>query len=57
MAGQDWRVSTYSNGGEATCVETATGTTGVLVRDSTDRAGVTLSVSGAAWATFLTTLR
>jgi Domain of unknown function (DUF397) len=29
----------------------------VLVRDTTDRAGFTLSVSEAAWTSFLDTLR
>jgi hypothetical protein len=57
MAGQDWRVSTYSNGGEATCVEAATGTTGVMVRDTTDRAGATLTISTANWTRFLAEIR
>jgi hypothetical protein len=29
----------------------------VLVRDTTDRGGVTLSVSGVAWTGFLATIR
>jgi hypothetical protein len=54
MAGQDWRVSSYSNGGEATCVEVGGDRQGVtLVRDSTDRAGTMLSITPAAWTAFL----
>jgi Domain of unknown function (DUF397) len=55
MDGMNWRKSSCSNG-EATCVEVGT-TDGVLIRDTTDRGGVTLSVPAAAWTTFLTTLR
>ncbi len=54
--GMNWRKSSYSNGGEATCVEVGTAE-GVLIRDTTDRSGVTLSVAGAAWTAFLATLR
>jgi len=51
----EWRKSTYSsNGGE--CVEVATSGT-VLVRDTTNRAGTTLSVSASAWTAFLATIR
>jgi hypothetical protein len=58
MAGQDWRVSSYSNGGEATCVEVGGGCQGVtLVRDSTDRAGAVLSITPAAWTAFLGAIR
>jgi len=58
MAGQDWRVSSYSNGGEATCVEVGGDRQGVtLVRDSTDRAGATLSITSAAWTSFLDAIR
>ena len=40
----DWRKSTYrdSNGGQ--CVEAASGSDAILVRDTTDHDGVTLSV-------------
>jgi hypothetical protein len=58
MAGQDWRVSSYSNGGEATCVEVGGDRQGgTLVRDSTDRAGAILSVTPAAWTAFLGAIR
>lgn len=52
-----WRKSSYSNNGGATCVEVGTATTRVLVRDTTDRAGATLTVSTTAWRTLLTQLR
>jgi Domain of unknown function (DUF397) len=51
----NWRTATYSANGE-TCVEVGTAGT-VLVRDTTDRAGFTLTVSEAAWTSFLGTLR
>ena len=43
-----------SNGGE--CVEVASGNV-ILVRDTTDRGGVTLSVSDDAWQRFTASLR
>jgi hypothetical protein len=52
-----WRKSTYSNANGGDCVETASGSGAVLVRDTTDRAGITLSVPAAAWMAFLSTLR
>jgi predicted secreted Zn-dependent protease len=47
----DWRKSSYSaeNGN---CAEAATTTGGVLVRDTADRAGVTLAVPVQAWRAF-----
>ena len=50
-----WRTSSYSQGGTA-CVEVAAAPDGVLVRDSKDRDGPTLTVPAAAWRAFLTTL-
>ncbi len=55
MDGMNWRKASYSGNGEA-CVEVATGDA-VLIRDTTDRAGVTLSVDAATWMAFLSTLR
>jgi hypothetical protein len=48
-----WRKSSYSgaNGGE--CVEVATTTDTVLVRDSQNRAGNVLSVPASAWRAFV----
>jgi Domain of unknown function (DUF397) len=52
----DWRKSTYSDGNGGACVEVASAQ-GVMVRDTTDRDGVTLSVPAEAWQRFTTTLR
>jgi hypothetical protein len=50
----EWRKSSFSsNAGQ--CVEVAT-TDAVLVRDTTDRGGFTLSVPAATWAAFVATL-
>jgi len=53
----NWRKSSYSsaNGGE--CVELAGGQGTVLVRDTTNRDGSTLSYPAATWTAFLQTLR
>jgi hypothetical protein len=51
-----WRKSSYSqNGGQ--CIETASDAGDVLVRDTTDRGGVTLTVPAGAWSAFLGSLR
>jgi hypothetical protein len=51
-----WRKSSYSSQSGGACAEVAT-TDVVMIRDTTNREGFTLSVSGAAWTRFLTTLR
>jgi hypothetical protein len=56
MDGLNWRKSTYSGNGEA-CVELGSMPGAVLVRDTTDRGGVMLSVTEATWSAFLATLR
>jgi hypothetical protein len=53
----DWRKSSYSGANGGDCVEVADDARVVLVRDTTDRDGVTLSVPAEAWAEFLGTLR
>jgi hypothetical protein len=53
----NWRKSSYSDANGGACVETASGSGTVLVRDTTDRAGAPLSMSSAAWTAFLATLR
>ncbi|MCR6487249.1 DUF397 domain-containing protein [Amycolatopsis sp. OK19-0408] len=51
-----WRKSSYStNGGE--CVEVAVDRPEVLVRDTKDRAGGTLTASPSAWRELLSRLR
>jgi Domain of unknown function (DUF397) len=53
----DWRKSSYSNGQDGDCVETASGNGGVLVRDTTDRDGGTLAFSSGTWRAFVTGLK
>jgi hypothetical protein len=49
----DWRKSTYTGNGGATCVETATGHGVILVRDTTNRDGGALSIPVSAWRSFM----
>jgi hypothetical protein len=56
MTESNWRKSSYSGGHGGACVEVATAGS-VLVRDTTDRAGFTLSVPASTWSTFLATVR
>jgi hypothetical protein len=51
-----WRKSTYSSGQGGNCVEVASARV-VFVRDTTDRAGVTVTVSAFAWSAFVATIR
>ena len=52
-----WRKSSYSGTSGGSCVETAEATGAILIRDTTDRGGVTLTIPAAAWQTFVTELR
>jgi hypothetical protein len=52
----EWRKSTYSGGASNQCVEVATAGA-VLVRDTTDRDGCTLSVSANVWSKFTSTIK
>jgi hypothetical protein len=52
-----WRKSSYSGTSGGSCVETADASGAVLIRDTTDRGGVTLTIPAAAWQTFVTGLR
>lgn len=53
-----WRTSTYSSGNGGNCVEAGVaGRGGVLVRDTKNRDGATLSIPAAAWAAFTDTLK
>jgi Domain of unknown function (DUF397) len=48
-----WRKASYSSNGGGNCVEVGTGSPGkVAVRDSKDREGPVLTVSGNAWSEF-----
>jgi hypothetical protein len=51
-----WRKSTYSDGNGGACVEVASAD-GAMVRDTTDRDGVTLEFPAGAWAAFVMRLR
>lgn len=53
----DWRKSSYSNANGGQCVETASGDSLILVRDTANRDGGTLAFSAAAWCTFTASLR
>jgi hypothetical protein len=48
-----WFKSSYSGGGGGECVEVATGTRAVHIRDSKDPGGLVLTVSPDAWANFI----
>jgi hypothetical protein len=52
-----WRKSSYSDGNGGNCVETASRDGLILVRDTADRDGATLSIPAAAWQKFTATLR
>jgi hypothetical protein len=53
----NWRTASYSgaNGGE--CVEVASAADTVIVRDTKDRNGGTLSVPAGAWRAFIATMK
>ena len=53
----NWRKATYSGDNGGACVEVASGSGRVLVRDTTDRHGVTLAVTPAAWQRLVATTR
>ncbi|WP_405991852.1 DUF397 domain-containing protein [Streptomyces sp. NBC_00986] len=49
----DWRKSSYSDGGGGDCVEIATCPHTIHIRDSKNPDGGIVTVSDAAWRTFL----
>jgi hypothetical protein len=51
-----WRKSSYSGGASNDCVELASGNGAVLVRDTKDQDGVTLTFGTGAWAAFVSQL-
>jgi hypothetical protein len=44
-----WRKSTYSDGNGGDCVELASDAGAILVRDTTNRDGATLTFTARAW--------
>ena len=53
----EWRKSTFSGGNGGNCVEVGTASAGVVVRDTTDRAGAVLAVPAGAWRSLLAEVR
>jgi hypothetical protein len=51
-----WRKSSYSGTSGGDCVEVAGAAASVLIRDTTNRGGVILSISLTAWRRFIKTL-
>ncbi|MBZ6247420.1 DUF397 domain-containing protein [Streptomyces olivaceus] len=51
-----WFTSTYSSGEGGECVEVASGTTAIHVRDSKERGGPQLAFPRSAWSGFLVDL-
>jgi hypothetical protein len=56
VTGAPWRKSSYSGGNGGECVEVGAADS-VMVRDTTDREGTTLSFSASAWLKFLSSVR
>jgi hypothetical protein len=52
-----WRKSTYSGNGGADCVEAGQASGAVLVRDTTNRDGGTISFAPGVWGEFVASLR
>jgi hypothetical protein len=51
-----WRVASYT-GGQGDCVEVGDADRAILVRDSKDRAGGTLTFTTANWQSFTNSLK
>jgi hypothetical protein len=54
---EDWRKSSNSGANGGSCVETSTGAGVILVRDTTEGDGFTLSLPAEAWAKFTATIK
>jgi hypothetical protein len=53
----NWRKSSWSNANGGSCVETASRNGMVMVRDTTNRGGGTLTFSAFAWASLVTKIK
>jgi hypothetical protein len=56
MNEQTWRTSSYT-ASQGNCVEVGDGDRAILVRDTKDRDGGTLTFTAAAWQTFTGSLK
>jgi hypothetical protein len=52
-----WRKSTHSGNNGGACVEVADAARGILVRDTTNRAGAVLAIPAGAWRALLADVR
>jgi hypothetical protein len=52
-----WRKSSYSGSNGGDCVETADSNGTILIRDTANRDGGTLTLTAEAWQDFTATLR
>ena len=52
-----WRVATYTGGNGGNCVEVGDANRTILVRDTKDRNGGTLTFTAATWQVFTNSLR
>jgi hypothetical protein len=52
----DWRKSSFSSANGGACVEVASAE-GLMIRDTTDRDGVTLEFNAEAWSAFAASLK
>ena len=52
-----WRKSTYSDGNGGECLEVASDVGLILVRDTADRSGATLTLTARTWQNLLIRLR
>lgn len=52
-----WRKASYSGNGGGSCVEVGSAAPVVMVRDTTDRDGGTLTFTAEAWQVFTGSLR
>jgi hypothetical protein len=53
----DWRTSSYSGANGGNCVETASDSGVILVRDTATRDSTTLAFTARAWQAFTASLR
>jgi hypothetical protein len=52
-----WRVATYTGGNGGDCVEVGDADRAILIRDSKDRTGGTLTFTTANWQSFTNSLK